>query len=168
MRSERAKAWTVLTMNTVAFTVCFAVWMMNGVLVTFLVDGKVFAFDKVELGWLIGLPVLTGSLLRLPVGILTDRSPLLVKLGIGPLRVDVAGGQSRYFFIEGGVAQMKDNTLTILTTVATPADALDAQAAAAELAEATARHIPDAAAFEDRQRGMARARAKRELAGRRR
>ena len=102
------------------------------------------------------------------VGILTDRSPLLVKLGIGPLRVDVAGGQSRYFFIEGGVAQMKDNTLTILTTVATPADALDAQAAAAELAEATARHIPDAAAFEDRQRGMARARAKRELAGRRR
>jgi hypothetical protein len=48
--SERAKAWTVLTMNTLAFIVCFAVWMMNGVLVTFLVDNKAFAFDKAEMG----------------------------------------------------------------------------------------------------------------------
>lgn len=71
--SERAKAISVLTLNTLAFMVCFAVWMMNGVLVTFLVDSKVFAFDKAEIGWLIGLPVLTGSLLRLPAGILTDR-----------------------------------------------------------------------------------------------
>ncbi len=71
--TERAKAISVLTMNTVAFTVCFAVWMMNGVLVTFLVDNKVFVFDKAQMGWLIGLPVLTGSILRLPVGVLTDR-----------------------------------------------------------------------------------------------
>ena len=27
------------------------------------------------------------------IGILTDRAPLLVKLGIGPLRIDLAGGQ---------------------------------------------------------------------------
>ena len=60
-------------MNTLAFTVCFAVWMMNGVLVTFLVDNGVYAFDKAQMGWLIGIPVLTGSLLRLPVGMLTDR-----------------------------------------------------------------------------------------------
>ena len=71
--SERAKAFSVLAMNTLAFTVCFAVWMMNGVLVTFLVDNKVFAFGRAEMGWLIGLPVLTGALLRLPAGILTDR-----------------------------------------------------------------------------------------------
>lgn len=71
--SERGRAWTVLGANTFAFAVCFAVWMMNGVLVTFLVDGKAFAFDKAQMGWLIGLPVLTGSLLRLPAGILTDR-----------------------------------------------------------------------------------------------
>ncbi len=60
-------------MNTLAFTVCFAVWMMNGVLVTFLVENKIFAFDKVQVGWLMGIPVLTGSILRLPIGILTDR-----------------------------------------------------------------------------------------------
>lgn len=71
--TARRKAVTVLTMNTLAFTVCFAVWMMNGVLITFLVDNKLFSFDKVALGWLLGIPVLTGSLIRLPVGLATDR-----------------------------------------------------------------------------------------------
>lgn len=67
------KATIVLTMNTIAFTVCFAVWMMNGVLVTFLVDNAVFQWDKTQIGWLIGIPVLTGALVRLPVGVLTDK-----------------------------------------------------------------------------------------------
>lgn len=71
--NERGKAVSVLTMNTLAFTVCFAVWVLNGVLVTFLVDAKTFAFDQVQVGWLMGLPVLTGSVLRLPIGMLTDR-----------------------------------------------------------------------------------------------
>lgn len=72
MREEH-KAHVVLTLNTIAFTVCFAVWMMNGVLVTFLVDNAVFRWDKSQIGWLIGIPVLTGSLMRLPVGVLTDK-----------------------------------------------------------------------------------------------
>src|SRR3954447_21197250 len=61
------------------------------------------------------------------IGILTDRAPLLVKLGVGPLRVDLAGGQRRFFLVDGGVAQMKDNKLTVLTTVATPASEIDAE-----------------------------------------
>lgn len=60
-------------MNTVSFTVCFAVWTMYGVLVTFLVDQRVLVLDKAQIGWLIGIPILTGSLLRLPVGYLSDR-----------------------------------------------------------------------------------------------
>ena len=36
-----AAAWRALVLNTLAFTVCFAVWMMNGVLMTFLVDNGV-------------------------------------------------------------------------------------------------------------------------------
>jgi F-type H+-transporting ATPase subunit epsilon len=52
------------------------------------------------------------------LGILTDRAPLLAKLGKGPLRLDLASGQKRFFQIDGGVAQMKDNKLTILTQVA--------------------------------------------------
>jgi F-type H+-transporting ATPase subunit epsilon len=53
------------------------------------------------------------------LGILTDRSPLLAKLGKGPLKLDLASGQTRRFQIDGGVAQMKDNKLTILTQSAT-------------------------------------------------
>lgn len=66
-------AWWILAMNTLAFTVCFAVWMMNGVLVTFLVDNGVYRWSPSEMGWLIGIPVLTGSVFRLPLGMATDR-----------------------------------------------------------------------------------------------
>jgi NNP family nitrate/nitrite transporter-like MFS transporter len=70
---DRGKAISVLSANTVAFTVCFAVWMMNGVLVTFLIERQIIPFTKVEMGWLIGIPVLSGSIFRLPVGMLSDR-----------------------------------------------------------------------------------------------
>gem|GEM_PF-6050783 len=71
--SERATANRVLLMNTLAFTVCFAVWTLYGVLITFLVDNRYLVIDKGQIGWLIGIPVLTGSVMRLPVGLLTDR-----------------------------------------------------------------------------------------------
>lgn len=70
---ESKRAISVLTMNTLAFTICFAVWMMNGVLITFLVENGVYQWDKAQMGILIGIPVLTGSLTRLPVGVLTDK-----------------------------------------------------------------------------------------------
>ena len=69
----RTKAISVLTANTLAFTVCFAVWMMYGVLITFLVNEQVYMFTKSQMGWLIGIPVLTGSIFRLPAGMLADR-----------------------------------------------------------------------------------------------
>jgi F-type H+-transporting ATPase subunit epsilon len=52
------------------------------------------------------------------LGILTDRAPLLAKLAKGPLRLDLASGQTKLFQIDGGVAQMMDNKLTILTQAA--------------------------------------------------
>jgi|TARA_Y100000310_G_scaffold343015_1_gene448745 NNP family nitrate/nitrite transporter-like MFS transporter len=70
--NERKRPYIVLTVNTLAFTVCFAAWMMYGVLITFLVDNQVFDWDKAQMGWLIGIPVLTGAVARLPVGMLTD------------------------------------------------------------------------------------------------
>lgn len=66
-------SWRMLALNTAAFTVCFAAWMMNGVLVTFLVDNGVYRWDAAAMGWLIGIPVLTGALMRLPMGVLTDK-----------------------------------------------------------------------------------------------
>lgn len=70
---SQTKAIAVLTMNTLAFTVCFACWLLNGVLVTFLVENQVFPWSDSQMGWLIGIPILTGATLRLPVGILTDK-----------------------------------------------------------------------------------------------
>ncbi len=67
------KSHTILVLNTLAFTVCFAAWMFNGVLVTFLVDHQVFDWSPVQVGWLFGIPVLTGSIFRLPAGMLTDK-----------------------------------------------------------------------------------------------
>jgi F-type H+-transporting ATPase subunit epsilon len=98
------------------------------------------------------------------VGILTDRAPLLVKLGQGPLRIDVTASEKRYFYIEGGIAQMKDNKLTILTQEATPADAIDAEAARAEYAEATARKPTDEKSAKDRDRQLQGARVKQQMA----
>ncbi len=47
--------------------------MLNGVLVTFLAENHVFEWGPIEIGWLLGIPVLTGSIFRLPAGILTDK-----------------------------------------------------------------------------------------------
>lgn len=73
MNPEKRTSWTMLGFNTFAFTVCFACWMMNGVLVTFLIANGVFDWDARQMGWLIGIPVLTGAIFRLPMGILTDK-----------------------------------------------------------------------------------------------
>jgi len=71
--SMQKGAYRMLFMNTFAFTVCFAAWMLNGVLVTFLTSNQVFNWGASEIGWLLGIPVLTGSIFRLPAGILTDK-----------------------------------------------------------------------------------------------
>ncbi|MCC7519087.1 MAG: NarK/NasA family nitrate transporter [Verrucomicrobiae bacterium] len=70
---NRRKGIQVLTLNTLAFGVCFACWMLNGVLVAYLVDANLFAWDEGQMGLLIASPVLIGSLGRLPIGMLTDR-----------------------------------------------------------------------------------------------
>jgi len=49
------------------------------------------------------------------VGILTGRAPLLVRLGAGRLTATLARGGTQILEIRGGVAQMKDNKLTVLT-----------------------------------------------------
>jgi F-type H+-transporting ATPase subunit epsilon len=99
------------------------------------------------------------------MGILDDRAPLLVKLGVGPLRVDRAAGDKSYFFIDGGVAQMKENKLTILTHQAIAAKEIDAEAARAKYAEAVNQRTTDPAAAAEREHQMDRARAMQQVAG---
>jgi NNP family nitrate/nitrite transporter-like MFS transporter len=71
--SDKRRAYIALWVSTLAFTVCFAVWMMDGVLVVHLVGDRVFDWSKTQMATLMAIPVLTGSLMRLPVSILTDK-----------------------------------------------------------------------------------------------
>lgn len=73
MDKNLSSSHRVLLLNTLAFTICFACWTLNGVLVTYLVDNNIFNWSVIETGWLLGIPILTGSIMRLPMGILTDK-----------------------------------------------------------------------------------------------
>ncbi|MBK8752837.1 MAG: MFS transporter [Candidatus Competibacteraceae bacterium] len=67
----KQKQTAVLTMNTMAFAVNFAVWVMFSV-----IGIKIKSelnLNETEFGLLVATPILTGSLVRLPLGILTDR-----------------------------------------------------------------------------------------------
>ncbi|MCZ2415908.1 MAG: MFS transporter, partial [Burkholderiales bacterium] len=65
------QALSVLIASTFAFTVCFMVWMMFGVIG--IPIRKALNLNATEFGLLTATPVLTGSLVRVPLGIWTDR-----------------------------------------------------------------------------------------------
>ena len=65
------KAWSVLIVSTLAFTVCFMVWMMFGVIG--IPIKKMLNLNATQFGLLTAMPVLTGSLIRVPLGIWTDK-----------------------------------------------------------------------------------------------
>jgi len=67
----RVRQGLVLGMSTLAFTVCFMVWMMFAVLGVPIKD--LLQLNETQFGLLAATPVLTGSLVRLPLGLLTDR-----------------------------------------------------------------------------------------------
>ncbi|WP_339887858.1 MFS transporter [uncultured Flavobacterium sp.] len=71
--SNLTQSHKILFINTLAFTICFACWTLNGVLVTYLIDKGIFNWTVIEAGWLMGIPILSGALTRLPIGILTDK-----------------------------------------------------------------------------------------------
>ena len=70
-REPRPPSLSVLGVSTLAFTVCFMVWMMFGVIG--IPIKKALDLNATEFGLLTAMPVLTGSLIRVPLGIWTDR-----------------------------------------------------------------------------------------------
>jgi NNP family nitrate/nitrite transporter-like MFS transporter len=62
---------SVLVVSTLAFTACFMVWMMFGVIG--IPIKKALNLNATQFGLLTAMPVLTGSLIRVPLGIWTDR-----------------------------------------------------------------------------------------------
>ncbi len=71
MASQNFRAWSVVTASTTAFTVCFMVWMMFAVVGIPIKD--TLQLNETQFGLLVALPVLTGSLIRLPLGMWTDK-----------------------------------------------------------------------------------------------
>ncbi|MFZ2650865.1 MAG: nitrate/nitrite transporter [Burkholderiaceae bacterium] len=69
--SKQSQALSVLVASTLAFTVCFMVWMMFAVIGIPLRD--TLGLNATEFGLLTAMPVLTGSLSRVPLGIWTDQ-----------------------------------------------------------------------------------------------
>ena len=69
--TQKRQALSVLIVSTLAFTVCFMVWMMFGVIG--IPIKKALDLNSTQFGLLMATPVLTGSLIRVPLGIWTDR-----------------------------------------------------------------------------------------------
>jgi nitrate/nitrite transporter NarK len=65
------KAWSVLLASTWAFTACFMVWMMFAAIGIPL--RKELGLNQAQFGLLASMPVLSGSLIRVPLGIWTDK-----------------------------------------------------------------------------------------------
>lgn len=70
-KSSKRDAWKVLISSTFAFTICFMVWMMFAVLAIPL--QKTLGLNETQTMILAATPVLSGSLIRVPLGIWTDK-----------------------------------------------------------------------------------------------
>jgi len=71
------------------------------------------------------------------IGFLTGHAPTLVRLGAGMMRLE---GSGRAFtkFVDGGVAQFKDNVLTVLADRAIDPNSIDKAAVQKQLDDALA------------------------------
>ena len=65
------KQWSVLSMNTLAFACNFAVWTMFSIIGIKI--KQELSLSDTQFGLLVATPILTGSISRLPLGIMTDR-----------------------------------------------------------------------------------------------
>ena len=69
--TKKGQALSVLIASTLAFTVCFMVWMMFAVIG--IPIKKTLGLTATEFGLMTAMPVLSGSLIRVPLGIWTDK-----------------------------------------------------------------------------------------------
>lgn len=70
-------------------------------------------------------------------GVLVNRAPIVAKLGLGELKLELAErGGTKSFVVQDGFVQMVNNKLTILASKAFPTETLSAAEAQAELATA--------------------------------
>lgn len=68
---EAPGALSALALATIAFFACFYVWSLFGPLSPAIQHD--LDLNDVQLSWLVAIPVVLGSLLRVPIGVLTDQ-----------------------------------------------------------------------------------------------
>jgi F-type H+-transporting ATPase subunit epsilon len=98
------------------------------------------------------LPMYDGEL-----GVLPGRAPLIGRLGYGELRIR-RGGHTQRFFVDGGFAQVRANTVTVLTPRALRAEEIN-EAAAEQALVSTAATSTTPEAQEAKYKAQERARA---------
>lgn len=69
--SAPSGAWLALGLATLAFAVCFAVWGLLSPLAPLFREQ--YALSGIQVGLLVAVPVVLGSVARIPLGLLTDR-----------------------------------------------------------------------------------------------
>jgi len=69
------------------------------------------------------------------LGIFPRHAPLVAALGCGELRIAVAGGEKKRYFLSGGFVQVLGERVTVLATEAEPVEELERGAVDAELAD---------------------------------
>jgi len=93
-------------------------------------------------------------------GLLSQRSPLLTKLGIGIVRLDLEAGGKAWFLLDGGFAQMQEGVLMLLSGNAMSSDSVSLSEAQSELDDANARVVTGTEDRDQRERTQQWARAK--------
>jgi len=100
------------------------------------------------------------------MGMAPRRAAIVMKLGDGPLRLDFAEGGSRWFFIAGGFAQMRNNRLTLLSDEAVGAEDIVAGNAQKDFEQAQQVKAVDDEQVAAKQRRIERARIMKHLSDR--
>src|SRR4051794_17980917 len=101
----------------------------------------------------VALPLFDGE-----IGIASNHSSLIGRLGYGEMRIK-SGGQTQVYYVDGGFVQVADNVVAVLTNRAVPAKNLDAAAAESQLQAALQNQASSPEQFEIRDRKIAQARA---------
>ena len=88
--------WPTLLLAFLYFDFCFAIWVMNGALAPFI--SEQFGLSAAQKGFMISVPIISGALLRFPLGVLSQyigrKTAALIEMGI--IIIALAYG---YFFV---------------------------------------------------------------------
>ncbi len=107
---------------------------------------------------LVVLPAHDGEL-----GVMRGHAPILLRLGIGSLRVETVGGDSETLYVDGGFAQMVDDRLSILTEQAKDLAELDPAAAAEAWTALRGERVDDERGYRKHQDALQRAQVQKRL-----